>query len=225
MCGRFTLTAEPGIVARRFGAPPTSGGNRKPRFNVAPTQTVVTVTAAGERQIEQMKWGLIPKWAEDRAIGAKMINARAETLAEKPAFREAFKRRRCLIPADGFFEWQAIGKRKQAWHVRLKSGEPFAFAGLWDQWTAPDGEPVKTCTIVTTGPNELMSRFHHRMPVILHPADEAAWLDPAITAPDRLLPLLGQYPAALMEAYTVSDLVNRVANDSPQLVLPLDLSA
>jgi putative SOS response-associated peptidase YedK len=196
-----------------------------PRYNVAPTQTVVTVTSDGARQIEQMRWGLIPKWAKDASIGAKMINARAETLSEKPAFREAFKRRRCLIPADGFYEWQTLGKRKQAWHVKLQSGEPFAFAGLWEQWTAPEGEPVRTCTIVTTTPNELMSQFHHRMPVILHPADEATWLDQALADPERLLPLLGQYPAALMEAYPVSDLVNRVANDGPQLVLPLDLSA
>jgi putative SOS response-associated peptidase YedK len=172
-----------------------------------------------------MRWGLIPKWAKDAAIASKLINARAETLSEKPAFREAFKRRRCLIPADGFYEWQTLGKRKQAWHVKLQSGEPFAFAGLWDQWTAPDGAPVRTCTIVTTTPNELMSQFHHRMPVILHPADEATWLDQALADPERLLPLLGQYPAALMEAYPVSDLVNRVANDGPQLVLPLDLSA
>jgi putative SOS response-associated peptidase YedK len=224
MCGRFTLTTDPGVVARRFGAPPAQGGGTTPRYNVAPTQLVVTVTDDGQRHLEPMRWGLIPRWAKDAKIGSTLINARAETLAEKPAFRDALKRRRCLIPADGFYEWAAMAgsARKQPIRVVLASGEPFAFAGLWDEWRPPDGAPpVRTCTIITTTPNDLMAQYHHRMPVILTPEAEQVWLDPAITAPEQLLPLLASYPAEAMRAYPVSGLVNSVANDSPQLVLPI----
>jgi putative SOS response-associated peptidase YedK len=234
MCGRFTLTAEPGVVARRFGAPPTQGGGSTPRssvedapsYNIAPTQTVVTVTDDGARHLEAMRWGLIPSWAKDPKMGSRLINARAETLAEKPAFREALRRRRCLIPADGFYEWVAVPgrKSKQPMHVRLRSGEPFAFAGLWDEWRPPEGGPaVRTCTIVTTTPNELMATLHHRMPVILDPDTEGLWLDPTIVDPDRLLSRLAPYPAEAMEAYPVAPAVNSVANDSAQLLLPIDL--
>jgi putative SOS response-associated peptidase YedK len=233
MCGRFTLTTDPGVVGRRFGAPPTQGGastpRRAPRYNIAPTQTVVTVTDGGARQLEEMRWGLVPRWAKDPKMGAKMINARAETLAEKPAFRDALRRRRAIIPADGFYEWAAgaPGRRsKQPMHVRLKSGEPFGFAGLWDEWKPPEGgAPLRTCTIITTEPNELMATFHHRMPVILAPDAEGVWLDPEITDPAMLLSLLVPYPAEVMEAFPVGQEVNAVANDSPQLVLPLDLPA
>ena len=240
MCGRFTLTTDPGVVARRFGAPPTQGGGTTPRYNVAPTQTVVTVTAEGERRLEQMRWGLVPRWARSPEIGNRLINARAETLAEKPAFREALRRRRALIPADGFYEWATLsgpgaqdgtrgrprGQRKQPLHVRLRSGEPFAFAGLWEEWAPPEGgPPLRTCTIVTTAPNALMATFHHRMPVILSPAAEELWLDPQVTDPERLLPLLTPYPPEAMEAYPVSQAVNSVGNDSAQLLLPLDLAA
>jgi putative SOS response-associated peptidase YedK len=226
MCGRFTLTADPGLVARRFGAPPPQGGGTRPRFNVAPAQTVITVTDDGRRQLELMRWGLIPAWAKDPAIGSRLINARAETLAEKPAFRAALRRRRCLIPADGFYEWTAgpDGKRRPM-RIRLTSGQPFAFAGLWDEWRPPDGgPPVRTCTIITCAPNELMATLHHRMPVILAPEAEAVWLDPSITDPERLLPLLVPYPADKLEAYPVSPLVNSPAHDSPQLVLPIDVA-
>src|SRR5919199_6125379 len=140
MCGRFTLTADPDLVARRFGAPPVRGGGTVPRYNVAPTQTVITVTAAGERQLEQIRWGLIPVWAKDPGIGSKLIKARAETLAEKPAFRRLLGTRRCLIPADSFYEWATgPGGRKQPLRVALTTGEPFAFAGLWDEWAPRDG--------------------------------------------------------------------------------------
>jgi putative SOS response-associated peptidase YedK len=248
MCGRFTLTTDPGVVARRFGAPPTQGGGTTPRYNVAPTQTVVTVTAEGERRLEQMRWGLVPRWAKSPEIGSRLINARAETLAEKPAFREALRRRRALIPADGFYEWATAsgprgeqqskgqskgqpkgsqrGQPKQPMHVRLRSGEPFAFAGLWEEWTPPaGGPPLRTCTIVTTAPNSLLATFHHRMPVILTPEAEGIWLDPQVTDPERLLPLLAPFPAEVMEAYPVSQAVNAVGNDSAQLLLPLDLAA
>jgi putative SOS response-associated peptidase YedK len=238
MCGRFTLTTDPGVVARRFGAPPTQGGGTAPRYNVAPTQTVVTVTAEGERHLEQMRWGLVPRWAKSPEIGNRLINARAETLAEKPAFRDALRRRRALIPADGFYEWATLsgpsgqsqsrsqpkGQRKQPLHVRLRSGEPFAFAGLWEEWSPPEGgPPLRTCTIVTTAPNALMATFHHRMPVILTPDAEGLWLDARVTDPEHLLPLLTPYPAEAMEAYPVSTAVNSVGNDSAQLLLPLDL--
>jgi len=225
MCGRFTLTTDVGVVARRFGAPPAQGGGTRPRYNIAPTQTVVTVTDDGARHLEQMRWGLIPAWAKDPSIGSKLINARAETLAEKPAFRAALKRRRCLIPADSFFEWPAgPDGRKRPIRVTLASGEPFAFAGLWAEWRPPDapnGEALRTCTIVTCAPNDLMARYHHRMPVILTPEAEGVWLDPRVEDPAVLLPLLAPYPADLMTAYAVSPAVNSPANDSPQLVLPL----
>jgi putative SOS response-associated peptidase YedK len=172
-----------------------------------------------------MRWGLVPAWAKDPKIGSKLINARAETLAEKPAFRRLLGTRRCLIPADSFYEWaaQSDGKRRPM-RVTLSSGEPFAFAGLWDVWTPPEGgPPLRTCTIITTTPNALMATIHHRMPVILTSQAEAAWLDPAITDPAELLPLLVRYSAQDMVAYPVRPLVNNVANDSPQLILPLDL--
>ena len=190
MCGRFTLTADPGLVARRFGAPPRQGGGSRPRYNVAPTQTVVTVTDDGTRHLEQMRWGLVPSWAKDPSVGSRMINARAETLAQKPAFRSALKKRRCLIPADGFYEWPLVGGTKRPVRIALKSGQPFAFAGLWDLWTAPDGQAIRTCTIVTCAPNDLMAQMHHRMPVILAREAEDVRLDPAVQAPDQLLPLL-----------------------------------
>ena len=231
MCGRFTLTADPDLVARRFGAPPIQGGGTVPRYNVAPTQTVVTVTAAGERRLEQMRWGLIPAWAKDPDIGSKLINARAETLDEKPAFRRLLGTRRCLIPADSFYEWATgQGGRKQPLRITLTTGEPFAFAGLWDEWTprhagndanGAAGGPLRTCTIITCGPNAVMAPIHHRMPVILTPGAEAVWLDPQVREPERVLPLLVPYPAEEMIVYPVSPAVNSPANDSPQLVLPL----
>jgi putative SOS response-associated peptidase YedK len=225
MCGRFTLTEDPDVIARRFGAPPAQGGGRRPRYNIAPTQTVLTVTEDGARRLEEMRWGLVPSWAKDPKSGSRMINARAETLAERPAYRGVLRRRRCLIPADGFYEWpEGPGGRKgkQPMYVRLTTGEPFAFAGLWDEWRPPEaGAPLRTCTIVTTEANPLLAAFHHRMPVILAPEVEAVWLDREITAPAQLRSLLVPYPAAAMAAYPVSTEVNAVRNDSERLVLPL----
>jgi putative SOS response-associated peptidase YedK len=167
----------------------------------------------------------VPRWAKDPKGGARMINARAETLAERPAYRGLLRRRRCLIAADGFYEWaEGPGgrKAKQPMYVRLTTGEPFAFAGLWDEWRPPaGGEPLRTCTIVTTEANALVAAFHHRMPVLLAPEVEAVWLDPGLTDPDHLRSLLVPYPAAAMEAYPVGPAVNAVANDDAQLVLPL----
>ncbi|HEX2036155.1 MAG TPA: SOS response-associated peptidase [Chloroflexota bacterium] len=233
MCGRYTLTVDLRDIAERFGVaadqeapagadPALAAG---PRYNIAPTQLVITVAANGARHVEPMRWGLIPSWAKDPKIGSRLINARAETLAEKPAFRSALRRRRCLLPSDSFYEWATVpgSKAKRPMRVRLKSGEVYAFAGLWDEWTPPEGGPaVRSCTIVTTEPNELMATFHHRMPVILSPQAEAAWLDPRISDPSQLVPLLRPYPADLMEAYPVSPAVNSIANDSAQLILPLE---
>jgi len=236
MCGRYTLTADLKKVADRFGAPmPTEDWATclPPKYNIAPTQAVIVVGDDGKRYLKPMQWGLIPSWAKDASIGNRMINARVETLAEKPAFRAALKKRRCIIPADGFYEWPTIaklrqhprpsglltmafpmtadkiaGKMKQPVRIVLKSREPFGFAGLWEHWKSPDGEEILSCTIITTEANELLKALHERMPVILTRDDEAAWLDPKTQDPEKLLPLLKQYPAEELEFYPVSRDVN-----------------
>jgi putative SOS response-associated peptidase YedK len=162
-----------------------------------------------------MRWGLIPSWADDPKIGYKLINARAETVAGKPAFRNAFRQRHCLIPADGFYEWHAAGtKAKQPWHIRRKDGRPFAFAGLWEHWNAPESPPVESCTIITTDANEVVRPIHDRMPVILDPADYAAWLDPR--DPTIAQELLRPCPAEVMTAFPVSSMVNNPKNEDPR---------
>lgn len=224
MCGRFTLHHTLEEIEERFAAEAVS--ESMPRYNIAPTQDILTVTQNGSRYLEAYHWGLIPSWAKESAIGNKMINARAETLSEKPSFRTALSRRRCLIPADGFYEWQAAadGKKtsKTPMHIRLQSGELFAFAGLWDEWQAPDGSPLRSCTIITTSANEVTAPIHDRMPVLLRPEDEALWLDNAITQAADLLPLLIPYPADLMEAYPVSRAVNAPTIDDPECLVPLE---
>lgn len=192
------------------------------RYNIAPTQNVAVVTQNGARHLGSYHWGLIPSWAKDPAIGSRMINARAETLAEKPSFRTALTRRRCLIPADGFYEWQAPAEGtksgKTPTYLHRKGGGLFAFAGLWDEWHAPDGSPLRSCTIITTTPNSVAAAIHDRMPVILRPDDEAFWLDPAVTDSRDLLSLLVPSPAADMEAYPVSRRVNVPVSDDPELI-------
>jgi putative SOS response-associated peptidase YedK len=188
MCGRFTLATNLGAIAKRFGVARFLDGGA-PRYNIAPTQPVIVVNDDGTRRLTQMQWGLIPSWAKDPAIGNRMINARAETVATKPAFRVALRKRRCLIPADGFYEWQPVGRRKQPVYITLKTREPFSFAGLWETWTAPDGQEVKSCTIITTDANALLKPIHDRMPVILTREAEGVWLNPAIQDPERLLAL------------------------------------
>jgi putative SOS response-associated peptidase YedK len=185
------------------------------RYNIAPTQAVIVVGDDGKRYLKSMRWGLIPSWAKDPSIGNRMINARVETLAEKPAFRAALKKRRCIIPAGGFYEWQKLGKVKQPMRIMLKSREPFGFAGLWEHWKSPDGEEILSCTIITIEANELLKAVHERMPVILTRDAEAAWLDPKTQEPEKLLPLLKQYPAGEMEFYPVSRDVNSPAIDRP----------
>ncbi len=224
MCGRFTLATNLGTIAKHFGvsAFPEELGH-VPRYNIAPTQTVIVVSDDGTRHFTQMRWGLIPTWAKDQAIGNRMLNARAETVATKPAFRAALRKRRCLIPADGFYEWHQRGRGKQPFRIVLKSQEPFGFAGLWETWTPPEGKEIRTCTIITTEANELLKPIHDRMPVILTRQAEAIWLDPTIQDPAQLLPLLTPYPAHEMTAYAVSTKLNNPTNDSAECIEPVAL--
>jgi putative SOS response-associated peptidase YedK len=231
MCGRFTLTVDPADLQEAFPEftfPSQVGA----RFNIAPTQPVLVLPNDETNRADFFTWGLIPSWAKDPSIGSRLINARSETLAEKPAFRSAYKYHRCLIFADGFFEWQVqpgVGIRpseqprspgKLPHHIRLKSGEPFAFAGLWEHWQSPDGSEIKSATIITTTPNELMAPIHNRMPVILPHDVYARWLDSTPLFPVDLNSLLIPYPACEMIAYPVSTLVNSPANDRPDVLVP-----
>jgi putative SOS response-associated peptidase YedK len=220
MCGRFTLHDDPGQIVERFRL--RVGSAFLPRYNVAPTQSVPAVRqGAGGRELVLLRWGLIPSWAKDPKIGYSLINARAETVADKPAFRSAFRRRRCLIPASGFLEWAKLGKVKQPYHFRRKDHAPLALAGLWECWESPEGEVIESCTIITTAANELVAPMHDRMPVILDPADFDRWLDLAYQQVDGLTPLLVPYPAEVMEAVAVSPLVNSPKNDGPECLMPV----
>ena len=222
MCGRYSLTSPPEVVRDLFNY--LERPNLMPRANIAPTQEVAAVRrgADGRRHFVRLRWGLVPAWAKDAGMGARMINARAETLAEKPAFRDAFRARRCLIAADGFYEWKSEDGIKQPYRIARANGAPFAFAGLWERWDkGPDGTPLETCTIVTTEANALLREIHPRMPVILDPGAFAAWLDPAMP-PTEVQALLGPYPADGLIAYRVSRRVNAVAHDDPGLIAPLE---
>jgi putative SOS response-associated peptidase YedK len=219
MCGRYTLTTSVEALAEEFGLtgplPEVS-----PSYNVAPTQEVAAVLVEdGERRLRMLRWGLVPSWAKDPEIGSRMINARSETAPEKPSFRKAFRERRCLIPADGFYEWQKTNNGKQPFYIRMEDGSPFAFAGLWESWGG-DGEEIRSCAILTTDPNELLAPIHDRMPAILHPEDYGQWLDPDVREVDLLSSLLLSYPEDTMEAYPVSRRVNSPANDEPSCVEP-----
>jgi putative SOS response-associated peptidase YedK len=171
--------------------------------------------------LARLRWGLIPSWAKDPAIGNRMINARAETVAEKPAFRAAFRRRRCLVVADGFYEWARGGKPRQPYFIRMHDDRPFAFAGLWESWQGPDEGPVESCTLLTTEPNELLEPIHNRMPLILGEDDYDQWLDPALQRPDALQPLLRPLPSDQMTAEKISTYVNSPANDDPRCIEPV----
>lgn len=223
MCGRFTLTVDLAELAQSFPWLTVPDQSVQPRFNIAPTQPVAVVTNQGDRKLDFFTWGLIPSWAEDPKIGSKMINARSETLAEKPSFRNAYKRRRCLIFADGFYEWRKEpgSSSKTPYYIHMKSNEPFGFAGLWEYWNSPYGDPVLSCTIITTSPNLLVAPIHNRMPVILPKDAIDSWLKPGEAAPDELDHLLAPYPADSMEAYPVSTVVNSPANDIPQCIFPV----
>jgi putative SOS response-associated peptidase YedK len=219
MCGRFTLTIDLADIAQKFGVEATSQAmHTTPRYNIAPTQPVAVVMRNGTVHLDELRWGLIPSWAKDESIGAKMINARAETLAEKPSFRGLLRSKRCMILADGFYEWRQENGRKVPMYITMADHQPFAFAGLWDSWKSPSGEPLRTCTIITTEPNELLATIHNRMPAILLPEAYESWLDPAIRDEQLLERWLAPYPAGVMAARPVSRLVNDPRNDSPEIL-------
>lgn len=224
MCGRYTLTITPEMLRTLVNFETTP--NLQPRYNIAPTQMAPVVRASdagGAPKIDMLRWGLIPSWSKDMTIASKLINARGETVAEKPSFRDAYRQRRCLIPVDGFFEWRREGDVKQPYRIGFRGGTPFAFAGLWETWTAPAGlenagETVETYTIVTTDANEKLAPIHHRMPVIVDPADFDRWLtgDPADAAN-----VIRAFPPDDMAFYRVSTRVNNVRNDDEECIAPL----
>lgn len=194
-----------------------------PRYNIAPTQSVAVVRAqlGGGRRLDMLRWGLVPPWVKDLKQAPMLVNARVETVMEKPSFRGAFRARRCLIPADGFYEWKTVGGKKQPMYFSMKDGASFALAGLWERWEGPQGAHLESFTLLTTEPNAVVADIHDRMPVILPPDAYALWLDPALGEPERLLPLLGPYPAEAMHVYPVSPRVNAASNDDPSLVEPV----
>jgi len=222
MCGRFTLFEADKILSKEFGVsgiPPLS-----PRYNIAPSQPVAVVraTPAGSgREIALLRWGLIPSWSKDPSIGNRLINARAETAREKPSFRNAFRRHRCLIPTSGFYEWQRQERGKQPYFVRMRDGRLFAFAGLWDRWESPDEGVIETCAILTTAANTVLAPIHDRMPVILPQTGYARWLDPALKDVDSLSPLLVPFRPEDMLAIPVSPRVNAPTVDDEKCITPL----
>ncbi len=222
MCGRFTLTIDPYHLQEAFPWA-VIPDELVPRYNVAPSQPVAVIPNTPERVAVLYKWGLIPSWAKDPAIGERMINARAESLAEKPSFKNAYRRRRCLVLADGFYEWKQNPdlKSKTPMYIHLKNNQPFAFAGLWETWKQPDGTDLHTCTIITTQPNSLMQTIHNRMPVILPAGAYEEWLAVEDRLPAQLNGLLVPYPAEGMVAYPVSRMVNSPETDRPELIVPV----
>lgn len=227
MCGRYRLSTHPHALYEQFALELVNPDEREipPRYNIAPTQPVLGVRERpdGKRELVLLHWGLIPHWAKDPAMGQRMINARAETVAEKPSFRNAMKRRRCLVPADGFYEWQRQGKGpKQPYDIARADGAPFAFAGLWEHWQGPNGEEIESCAIVTTEANAQMRPLHHRMPVILAPEDYPAWLERRNERAQALLPLLAPRDWPEMRAVPVTPYVNNVRNEGPQCIAPAE---
>ncbi|MCF8475531.1 MAG: SOS response-associated peptidase [Pseudolabrys sp.] len=232
MCGRYTLTSSPQMIQALFQY--IEQPNFPARYNIAPTQPIAIVRLIdGKRQFALVRWGLLPSWAKDPKAFSLLINARGESAAEKPSFRAAMKRRRCLIPADGFYEWKAAGARKQPFFIHAKSGAPLAFAGLWETWTGPNGEELDTAAIVTTDANRSLRDIHDRMPVIVPPEAFDQWLGAGVLASgadaksdlENAVALIKPAPDELLEAYPVSSDVNRVANDNPNLLALFDASA
>ncbi|MBI4595851.1 MAG: SOS response-associated peptidase [Candidatus Tectomicrobia bacterium] len=220
MCGRFTLFCEIETICLRFKAEKASV-EIGPRYNIAPNNIVLAIVNGTKRQLKLFRWGLIPSWAKEAVIGHKMINARAETLATKPSFKKALRKQRCLILADGFYEWRKEGRNKWPVYYQLKSTELFAFAGLWDSWTSAAGDRIESCTIITTESNSLVAEIHDRMPVILASETEDYWLDSSITDSEEIITFLKPYPAELMQSHEVSRLVNSPAYDGPECIKPL----
>jgi putative SOS response-associated peptidase YedK len=220
MCGRFTFAISPELLAEVFGV--TNLEDLPRRYNIAPTQKVLTIRRNGTGNWGSfLQWGLIPSWAKDPSIGSRMINARSETVHEKPAFRTAIRYRRCIIPTQGFFEWMGEDGKKQPLYIRMKNDSIMALAGIWDHWKNQEGETLETCSILTTASNSLIQAIHDRQPVILHPEEYDLWLDREVTEPEKLLSLFQPYPPDLMEMYKVSPLVNSVRNDSPACIEPI----
>src|ERR1041384_4676121 len=219
MCGRYAITTAPEAIRQLFGY--LEQPSFPPRYNVAPTQPVPIVRMAeGKRQLALVRWGLIPAWVKDPRSFSLVINARGESVLDKPAFRNAMKYRRCLFPADGFYEWKRAGERKQPYFVRLKSGQPMAFAGLWESWMGPNGEEMETAAIVTTTASRSIAHIHDRMPVIVAPDAFDFWLNPNVDG-EMATAVIQPAPDATLEAYEVSSAVNRTANDAPMLLQPL----
>ncbi|MEH7238282.1 SOS response-associated peptidase [Bacillus sp. JJ1562] len=221
MCGRFTLFAEFDDILNRFDIEAAIEQDLFiPSYNIAPSHSVLSVINDGRRnRLGYLRWGFVPSWAKDEKIGYKMINARAETLAEKPSFRQAFKHRRCLVIADSFYEWKkGADKSKTPMRIKLKSDELFAMAGIWERWKSPEGNTLFSCSIITTTPNEIMADIHDRMPVILQKEDEQAWLDPSLDDVSKVSHLLKPFATDRMEAFEVPALVNSPRNNSPNLI-------
>src|SRR5665647_3840162 len=224
MCGRYTVTSSPEVLRALFRY--QEQPNFPPRYNIAPTQPIAIVRLMdGKRQFALVRWGLLPSWVKDPKTFSLLINARGESVVEKPAFRAAMKRRRCLVPADGFYEWKSVAGRKQPFYVRAKSGGPFAFAGLWETWTGPNGQELDTAAIVTTRANWTLSPIHDRMPVVVPPEAFDLWLDSATVDATTAAALIQPAPDDLFEVYEVSTTVNRTANDNPKLLDPFAASA
>ena len=226
MCGRFTLKTPATELASLFDGLDFSG--IRPRYNICPTQAVTCVRQNQQRVAESasLRWGLVPFWAKDLKIGARMINARSETVATKPAFRAAFKKRRCLVIADGFYEWKKQGAAKQPYYISRQDETPYAMAGLWESWSDkanPDSEPVETCTILTTAANATMAPLHDRMPVLLEPDDYPIWLDAEFKDADKLDSLMQPSPEGWLQHWPVSTFVNRPGNDSPACIAPVEM--
>jgi putative SOS response-associated peptidase YedK len=212
MCGRYTLHTDLERLIEQFEL--FRAAEIKPRYNISPSQMVPVIRPTDQgRELALLRWGLVPHWAKEEKTGYSMINARAETVTEKPAFRSAFRRRRCLIPADGFYEWKKLERAKQPFHIRMRGGEPFAFAGLWEHWQGGEGKTIESCSIIVTTANDLMRPIHDRMPAILDRENYGTWLDPDFTDAERLKALLAPYPSERMESYPVSAAVNSPKNE------------
>ena len=221
MCGRITLTSPAAVIAELFGLAAIPG--LEPRYNIAPTQLLAAVRTdqhTGTRRLDHLRWGLVPYWAKDPAIGNRMINARADSLGDKAAFESAFRKRRCLVVVSGFYEWQRVGKLAQPYLLRMSDGSPFGLAGLWEVWRNPAGEKLETCAVVTTDANAVMKAIHDRMPVIVPPEGFAAWLDPAMVDTSKLDPLLRPVECTSLEAVPVSTYVNDPRNEGERCVEP-----
>ena len=226
MCGRYVTVSSPALLAERFQVTEVRPKELEPSYNVAPRADVPVVAERhGERVLDVVRWGLVPFWAKDHKIGDRMINAWAEKLVSSNAFKRPFERKRCIVPADGFYEWQKTdGKRKQPWFIRRRDGEPLAFAGLWESWHDPDADddapPLRSCVIITTEPNELLAPIHDRMPVVLPETEWDTWLDVDNHDTTSLRKLLVPFPAGELEAWAVSTLVNKADNNGPELLDP-----